>query len=683
MPTMTTAIQSLIDPLRQNRVGIAMIRWLNSRVLRNLLLACLPVLGALIFLPGKSGPLVFDDASNLLDNTYVQIHALNGETLYRAGFSIGSGPLRRPVSMLSFALNYYFADSFNNSTPFKLTNIAIHAVNGLLLFWMMSLVFRRLTQLQTPTQSPTGINRNTYLILASVVALLWVMHPIQLTSVLYLVQRMTELSGLFTLLGLICYLTGRLRIAAGEPGGRRLILWGPLVFGLLGMLSKESAALLPVFMLVFELTLFSTEQPWRNWHRLPTKIKGTLVLAAVIIGTLVLAWAIHHFLPKYAARDFGMVERLLTESRILFFYLSLILVPRIDQFSLFHDDIELSTSVLSPWTTLPSLASIVLLLGLAYLARRRQPLLSLGIFWFFAGHLLESTIVPLELAHEHRNYLASLGPLLVIVHVVNVSSLKLKRRWLWAVLPLFVMIFAAVSFVRATQWTNEYSLFLFETQHHPNSASINGGFAVRLIEVGKYKEGMQAFRRASELAPTEASYLLFMNMFAARAGQKLDQADAEETVRRLTTDRITPTTGQAFQYLGDCILTWCRSLNSPMEGWLATLLKRSSDISIDASYVNFLLARTLFSQGKVNEAIAAYNRSFQEDQNYLHPLFDLAYLYVRVGDGDKARETIRRLKEANKTTLHPRDREIQETEKHIEDLLNRSQEIPRGIKQER
>ena len=476
MPTMIAAIQSIINPLRQSRALISVMRRLNSQFLKYLLLASLPVLGALIYLPGKSGPLVFDDASNLISNSYVHITSLDLDTLYRAGFSLEAGPLKRPVSMLSFALNYYFAGSFDDSTPYKLTNIAIHAINGLLLFWMMSLVFLRLTQLHPPAQARTGINRGTYLALASVVALLWVTHPIQLTSVLYLVQRMTELSGLFTLLGLICYLSGRLRIAAGKPGGVRLALWGPVVFGLLGIFSKESAALLPVFMLVLELTLFSAEQPWRNWRKLPAKLKGALILAAVVTGILVLAWAINYFIPKYVARDFSMTERLLTEPRILFYYLYLILVPRLNEFSLFHDDMELSTSVLSPWTTLPSIAGIGFLLALAYGVRRQQPLLSLGIFWFFAGHLLESTILPLELVHEHRNYLASLGPLLVLVHFVNAGSMKPKRRWLWGILPLLVVIIAAVSNMRATQWANDYSLFLYETSHHPNSASITSGF---------------------------------------------------------------------------------------------------------------------------------------------------------------------------------------------------------------
>lgn len=680
---MIASLQSMISPLRQHRVFLAVLRRLNSRFLKHLLLACLPVLGALIFLPGKSGPLVFDDASNLLDNSYVQIHSLDPETLYRASTSLEAGPLKRPVSMLSFALNHYFSGSFADSTPYKLTNIAIHAVNGLLLFWMMCLVFLRLTQMEFPARERSGVNRNSYLILASVVALLWVMHPIQLTSVLYVVQRMTELSGLFTLLALICYLTGRLRMVTNKPGGARLILAGSIFFGTLGIFSKETTVLLPAYMLVFELTLFNTEYPWSKWKNLPAKTKGALLISIATAGIAILAWAIHYSLPKYAIRDFSMAERLLTESRILFFYLSLILLPRLNQFSLFHDDIQISTSLLSPWTTLASLVGIVLLLALAFRIRRHQPLLSLGILWFFAGHLLESTILPLELAHEHRNYLPSLGPILVIVHVVNATCVKLQRRWLWSILPLLVIAVAGVSYMRATQWSSDYSLFAYETSHNPYSASITSGFALRLIEIGKYQEGMQAFRRAAELAPEEPSYLLFMNMFAAKAGEKFDQAGADETLRRLATGRITATTGQALQYLGECIMSWCNSLAPPMELWMNTMLNRDDPTGVDRSYINFLLARSLFSQGKINEAIKAYNLAHEADRNYLHPLFDLAYLYVREGDGDKARETIRRLREANQTAQHPRTDQIEETEKDIENLLTKSPKSPQKINQKR
>ena len=680
---MIASLQSMISPFRQRRVFQAVLRRLNSRILRYLLFACLPVLGALIFLPGKSGPLVFDDASNLLSNSYVQIHSLDLETLYRASTSLEAGPLKRPISMLSFALNHYFAGSFTDSMPYKLTNIAIHAVNGLLLFWMMSLVFLRLSQLELPPRTRSGINQNSYLLLASSVALLWVMHPIQLTSVLYVVQRMTELSGLFTLLALICYLTGRLRMVTNKPGGARLILAGTIFFGALGIFCKETTVLLPAYMLVFELTLFNTEYPWSKWKNLPVKTKATLTLSVFVAGIVILAWGIHYSLPKYAIRDFGMVDRLLTESRILFFYLSLILLPRLNQFSLFHDDIQLSTSLLAPWTTLTSLVGIVFLLVLAFRTRRHQPLLSLGIFWFFSGHLLESTILPLELAHEHRNYLPSLGPILFIVHIINVAYMKLQRRWLWSILPVLVVAVAGVSYMRASQWASDYSLFAYETSHNPNSASIASGFAIRLIEVGKYDEGIQAFRHAALLAPEEPSYLLYMNMFAANARLKFDQAGADETIKRLATGHITASTGQALQYLGDCVLSWCHSLGPSMELWMKTMLNREDQTGVDKNFIYFLLARSLFAQGKVNEAIKAYNLAHETDKNYLHPLFDLAYLYARKGDGDMAMETIRRLKEANRTARYPRTDQIEETEKDIEKLLHRSPDSPEKAKQKR
>jgi len=665
---MIAAIQALAGPLRRHPFWELMKRRPRIRFLIFLSLALLPVLGALVYLPGKSGPLVFDDASNLLNNSYVQITSLDAESLYRASFSLEAGPLKRPLSMLSFALNHYFAGSFDDSTPYKLTNIAIHAINGLLVFWMLSLVFRRLMQLLPSTKQRTGFGQDTYLLLASVVALLWVAHPIQLTSVLYVVQRMTALSGLFMLLALICYLTGRLRVVAGRRGGIALIVLGAPMFGALAIFSKETAALLPVYMLVLEMTLFNSEQPWRHWHNLSKKARWALVIAVILAAAALLGGVIQHYLPKYELRDFSMTERLLTESRILFFYLSLILVPRLDQFSLFHDKLTLSTSLISPWSTLPSVAGIISLLCLAFAMRKRQPLLSLGILWFFGGHALESSVLPLELAHEHRNYLPTLGPLLVIVHGINSLCTRLQRRWPWGFLPLFAAVLVVLGLMRANQWSNDYSLFLFETSHHPNSPSIASGFALRLIQIGKYEEGMQAFRHAAALAPEEPSYLLFMNMFAAGAREKFDEAGAQETIRRLATGRITATTGQAMQYLGDCVLARCISLGPEMETWMHTLLTRQDPTGVDRPYVTFLLARSLVAQGKIAQAIAAYNSSHEADRNYLHPLFDLVYLYAREGNDDMARQTLARLREANRTARHPKTEDIAKAEADIEKL---------------
>jgi len=662
--------------IREQVAGWPVLSWLSGRRPLFLILACASLLGALVFLPGKSGPMVFDDASNLLGNSYVQIRSLDADSLYRASTSLEAGPLRRPVAMLSFALNHYFAGSFDDSTPYKVTNIAIHALNGLLVFWLVNLILKRLSELTAPFNRNHAARRRHLPFLACAVALFWVMHPIQLTSVLYVVQRMTALSGTFILVALICYLAGRMRMIAKQPGGVRLAWGGLLLFGMLGVLSKETAVLLPAYMLALEFALFRGETPWTRWCDLSVRARRFVIASATIVGIAVIALAVHYALPKYAIRDFTMTQRLLTESRVLFFYLSLILLPRLNQFSLFHDDITLSTSLLSPWTTLPSIGGILVLLGVAYFLRARLALVSLGIVWFFAGHLLESTILALEIAHEHRNYLPSLGPLLAVVAIVDDANRKLKRPWLLGLLPLLLVVTATVSLMRATQWSSDYSLFLYETAHNPNSASVNAGFASRLIAAGKYREGMEAFRRAALLAPEEPAYLLYMNMFGAQAGERFDHAGAEETLRRLTTGRITATTVQALGNLGDCVLSWCQSLGPSMETWIRTVLDQRDHASIDTSFFHHLLARALASQGKTREAMRELQRSHEIDRRYLHPLFDLAYLYVREHDSAGARATIEKLREANKAAGNPRTDQIEEINKEIEELLANPPPIP-------
>jgi hypothetical protein len=343
-----------------------------------LLLSILLAASALVYLPGIGGPFLFDDYGNIVHNDFLKLQELSAGDLYHAAYSLRSGPLQRPIAMASFALNYYFAGGFTSPVPFKLTNLCIHIINGLLIFWLLRLVF---TRAALRSGSPASDHRSPQAVtaLAAAGALIWMVHPIQLTSVLYVVQRMTELSALFTLLGLICYLKGRLRLCSGRPGGIRLIVIGLVGCGVLGLLSKENAALLPVFAGALELTLFSSEMPWRLWSSLSARKKQAVIAGAFLLVVVSIVTVIGYALPAYASRPFDLPERLMTEARVLWFYLSLIVLPRLPAFGLYHDDIVLSTSLLSPWTTLPSVLGICALLGLAFLARRSQPLVTLGI----------------------------------------------------------------------------------------------------------------------------------------------------------------------------------------------------------------------------------------------------------------------------------------------------------------
>ena len=234
---------------------------------------------------------------------------------------------------------------------------------------------------------------------------------------------MTSLATLFLVCGLCLYVAGRLRMLDNRRG-LPLILTGLLVFGGLAIFSKENGALLPLYMLVVEMTLFR----FRGSKGQADKAVIIFFLATVAIpaGLLLLYLSMHPaaVLGGYSGRNFTLTERLLTESRVLVFYLKMIIMPSITELGLYHDDIAVSRGLLEPPTTLYSLITLSGLLLGALLLLKKRPLVSLGILWFFAGHVLESSIYPLEIAHEHRNYLADYGILLAASMAVTQAPLR-------------------------------------------------------------------------------------------------------------------------------------------------------------------------------------------------------------------------------------------------------------------
>ena len=639
---------------------------LNSRLLFAVLCA-LSFLVPLVFLPGVSGPYVFDDYSNLLENIFVKVHSLDPASLWQAAFSLNAGPLRRPVAMVSFALNHYFAGDFSRTTPLKLTNIVIHGLNAVLVLWFTRLILERAAALATPFATRLASARMRHL-LAGFVALAWAIHPIQLTSVLYIVQRMTELSALFTLAALIAYLHARDMALRGQ---RRpaLILFALAVTVLwpLALLSKENAILLPVFIAILEWTLFRAEDPWRRLAHAP-RTRYTLIGTATLVLAALATFGYFYAQSGYDIRTFTMGERLLTEARVLFFYIGLVVAPRLDAFGLLHDDIAVSTSLLSPWTTLPAIGGIALLLMLAVRLRASCPLVSLGILWFFGAHLLESTIFPLEIAHEHRNYLASLGIFVVSVHPAQRLLASARPRVAWIGLASVLAIFAGVTIARASQWSGAQNLYVFEVLHHPESAGAQAGFANVLLAQGRVDESTEAMRKASALAPAEAGYLISLQTVQSMHGRSLQAGDTEEISRRLASGPVSAVTQWALSKTSDCINDRCKTLRVPLEEWTGLLIGRPEVLKNRnlLSYFHYFHARALLAQGKINPAISAYRQSYEIDSNYYHPLFDLAYLFLEIGRPDLAKPIVDELHRLNARTTHKRSAEIRQLEERLE-----------------
>lgn len=410
----------------------------------------------ILYWPGLSGGFFFDDALNILEPASIQIKEFSIDSIRELMNGGQAGPLGRPLSVLSFAVNYYFSgfDPF----AFKLTNVIIHCVNSVL---VMFLAFR-FVRAACP-QNPEG--RAWFL--AAAMAALWALHPIQLTSVLYVVQRMTSLASLFMLVALNLHVWARQRPRIDRKGLVAIAL-GWLLFFPLSIFCKESSLVFPVFVAAYELVLQRhlsgrLDRP-AVWFLRATLVSGTL-------GLIYLFSPVHGLLHGFDSRSFSFTQRLLTESRIIWEYIRLIVLPWLPGFSLYHDDFSVSTGLLSPPTTLLSIVALSVLVVVAWLGRVRWPVLSFSIFWFFAGHCLESTILPLELMHEHRNYLSSLGVMFLIASpafAVRVGT-DTKKTLTYAVLLSFALYTALVGYLRSELYGDEFRRTQIEAQYHPLS----------------------------------------------------------------------------------------------------------------------------------------------------------------------------------------------------------------------
>jgi protein O-mannosyl-transferase len=422
--------------------------------------AAFSILTVLAYLPGMHGPLVFDDVTNIVEDKALYLLGFSWDHLLHAMLSSDAGPFRRPLSALSFALNIYFfgLDPF----AFKLVNVIIHLLNGFLFYWLLRQMCRHWREKKIIASASAA----DWLPLVGTAT--WMLHPLNLTAVLYVVQRETSLCSFFILLGCALYTRGRLRMLAGKSGWLSLYII-TAASGVLAIVSKETGLLLPVYLLVIEICVLQFDTGSYRKRGLLI-FYATFLLFPFVLG-LIWLFAIHRgaFL-SYAGRNFTLTERLLTEPRVIWDYIRWTLFPRLPDLGLYHDDIPLSSGLLSPPTTLLSILGLGALIVTAGLAWRRHPWIAFGILWFLTGQLLESTVFPLEIAFEHRNYLADMGILMVLSgFILTEPSRLLKMRVRLGILVLLTLTYGTVTAMRAYVWRSTLSLVTVQASNHPDS----------------------------------------------------------------------------------------------------------------------------------------------------------------------------------------------------------------------
>lgn len=539
--------------------------------------------------PGLYGNYVFDDPANILENSRLAVTSLDFASLRAAFWSGDAGPLGRPLSMLSFALNHYFTgfDPF----CFKLTNLLIHLVNTALVYRLARLLLPYLSAHLSEEKAAWG---------AVLVAALWGLHPLNLTSVLYVVQRMTSLSALFGLLALTVYV--HWRSLSETPRLRYSLCMGGLVcLALLAsVLSKESGVLFVPLWLWIEIVLL---RGWRD--NAPIRIGRIklihLAWALVLLGLFACLAALPAYTDPAAflRRGFTLQERLMTESRVVFYYLRLLFAPSLSELSLYHDDFVVSTGLLQPATTLLCLVALgSITLGCAWVVRK-HPVWLFAWGWFLIGHSLESSFISLELVHEHRNYFAIIGPLLLVP--VLVFQIKAKRlgKVICAGAVGLCLILAFLTWQRAGIWSNLVDQAAFEAATHPRSERANYQLArvyIKLLDQGQ--GGRYASLAREALARAEQGYrpsngALFGLIHLAYYQKEEPPHSVVESLRRDLRERAFQNSNIGFldAFVSCQISGRCKMPHNQAVGLLVAALENPTGDRVTRSCIDKLLAR--------------------------------------------------------------------------------------------
>lgn len=494
-------------------------------------LIALALLTLAVFWPALGGDFIFDDYPNIVTNTRVHAEQLDLASLERAASAYEPGSYGRPLATISFAIDY--AIGGKDPWGYKFSSLLVHLANALLVFVLL----RRLLAFD-PRASMHGTAT------CFVIALAWATHPLQVSAVMYIVQRMETLSLTFVLLALLAYLRGRNMQIAGRRGWPWLVACVPLVA--LGLLSKETAALFPAYCLALELTVLGfaarstgTARRWR-WAYAAGCVAGALVFFLLVVPAFATPEA-------YELRDFTLAERLLTQLRVLPMYLQWILLPLPRTLIFYYDAFPVSHGLLDPATTLLGGLFLAVLLGLALWLRRRAPIFALGVLWFFASHLITSSVIPLELVFEHRNYFALLGVLLALADLVARIPASDDPRFKRMVIGTAMVFVLFMTTLRSATWGDPLLLATDLVKLNPQSprassdlATLYAGMSDSNPDSPFFSFAMAEFERGSRLpnsSPLPEQGLILM---AATTGGEAKDAWWESLVEKLRTRPIGP-----------------------------------------------------------------------------------------------------------------------------------------------
>ena len=547
----------------------------------------------LVYLPGLKGDFIFDDTSNLKHiSVFSQYFGL--DALIKFVLSNEAGPLKRPISTLSFLLNArtWPADPYY----FKLTNILIHLTNGILLYIVTCKLLLQLKLKNINIRAVSVLNMS-----------IWLLHPFFVSTTLYVVQRMSMLPTLFVLLGIYFYLLARQTLITNKTKGVIYLISSIGLCTILATLSKENGIILPLLILMIESILAKQNINLKLNKRL--KLIFLILPSIIIISAFI--YKIPGFVEGYNIREFSPYERLLTQSRVAINYLLHLFTPQYLTESVYTDGFIISQSLLQPLSTLFSILLIISLITISLMFKKKYPIISLSILFFFIALIIESTIIPLEIYFEHRSYLPSLFVFLPIA--VFLITIVNKSKVYYLIIFSLITYLTFNTYLRTKLWSNNNKLITITSIKFPQSVRAINRRASNLYTQGHTVLAIKILQNA---ILTHSNLTLKLNVINLKCGLgKSSRQDFEELIKHIQHTKITKDDRNSliavFNLLADkdCVENSLKYYQD-----IVTAIKNNPGYSnpILTSTINFHEAFILLRKGEYNESLLLFQKYFDD-----------------------------------------------------------------------
>ena len=610
-----------------------------------------------VYVNSFRAPFLFDDFTAIIkNNPQLQINELTFSALKNA--ALHSNTKNRPLASITLALNYYFGgmDTFG----YHLVNVGIHMLTGICLFFLIIAILKH-----SATVPATGDNkshnqidaRNTWIAFLS--ALIWLLHPLQTNAVTYIVQRMTSLSVLLYLLSMLLYINGRTLTRLGHLKQSVFSFSGCFAAGICAVLSKEIAATLPLFILLYEWFFL---QDLRS-IKIRTMLVGSLISAVIFWGMALFFLGPHpidRMLAGYGHWGFTLSERVLTEFRVVAYYLSLMIFPHPDRLMLDYD-YPLSHSFIDPGVTAISAVMILFVFVTAVYSAKKHRLLSFSILWFLGNLMIESSVIGIEIIYEHRLYLPSMMIFFLLVYggdkLISVKQMK------QTVVVLTLLTLGLWTFQRNQTWSDDVMFWKDNARKAPHDARPLQNIAYAMQQRESHKEAVLYYQKALELEEDPAAFYN-MGISLSKMGFHLEAVMAYKQADQQNYDATDLHGKMAYE------LTMLGEFNEALNHYQRAIAvdsenrKAKDDLDAlsdflrrcqtpykctrilgqqypDVPELQFKMAFLLEGERQIKSAIAGYQKTLSlmpesDRELYLMTLNHLATCFLMIGDTDQA-----------------------------------------------